>query len=167
MLCCAQSCGTLGDPVGCSPPGSSVHGIFQARTLEWAAISSSMGLFPSEESKLPLSPLLCWQADSLALCHMGSHFHQLLTISPNFSLSMVESLLHLPWSHSFNDIPCSVAPNSFTSTQLEISPNSNYSSELLVRCTHVYIHDANINKLLFFSYPVSGQLNLPGSTLED
>ena len=30
-----QSCPTLCDPVDCSPPGSSVHGIFQARVLEW------------------------------------------------------------------------------------------------------------------------------------
>ena len=34
----AQSCPTLSDPVDCSPPGSSVHGIFQARVLEWGAI---------------------------------------------------------------------------------------------------------------------------------
>ena len=33
----AQSCPTLSDPVDCSPPGSSVHGIFQARGLEWVA----------------------------------------------------------------------------------------------------------------------------------
>ena len=38
-----QSCGTLCDPVDCSPPGLSVHGIFQARIMEWAAISSSRG----------------------------------------------------------------------------------------------------------------------------
>ena len=38
---CAQSCPTLCEPMDCSLPGSSVHGIFQARTLEWAAISSS------------------------------------------------------------------------------------------------------------------------------
>ena len=31
------------DPMGCSPPGSSVHGIFQARILEWVAISFSRG----------------------------------------------------------------------------------------------------------------------------
>ena len=31
----AQSCLTLSDPMECSPPGSSVHGIFQARVLEW------------------------------------------------------------------------------------------------------------------------------------
>ena len=36
----AQSCLTLSDPMDCSPPGSSVHGIFQARVLEWGAIGS-------------------------------------------------------------------------------------------------------------------------------
>ena len=33
----AQSCPTLRDPMDCSPPGSSAHGIFQARALEWGA----------------------------------------------------------------------------------------------------------------------------------
>ena len=35
----AQSCPTLSDPIDCSSPGSSVHGIFQARVLEWGAIA--------------------------------------------------------------------------------------------------------------------------------
>ena len=35
----AQSCLTLSDPVSCSPPGSSAHGIFQTRVLEWGAIA--------------------------------------------------------------------------------------------------------------------------------
>ena len=39
----AQSCPTLWDPVGFSPPGSSVHGILQARIPEWVAISFSRG----------------------------------------------------------------------------------------------------------------------------
>ena len=39
----AQSCPTLCNPVDCSPPGSSIHGIFQARVLEWVAISFSRG----------------------------------------------------------------------------------------------------------------------------
>ena len=38
-----HSCLTLCDPVDCSPPGSSIHGILQARTLEWVAISFSRG----------------------------------------------------------------------------------------------------------------------------
>ena len=41
----AQSCPTLFDPVDCSPPGSSVHGILQARILEWVAISFSRECF--------------------------------------------------------------------------------------------------------------------------
>ena len=39
----AQLCLTLCDPMDCSPPGSSVHGILQARILEWVPISSSRG----------------------------------------------------------------------------------------------------------------------------
>ena len=38
-----QLCLTLCDPMDCSPPGSSVHGILQARTLEWVAMRSSRG----------------------------------------------------------------------------------------------------------------------------
>ena len=38
----AQSCPTLSDPMECSLPGSSVHGIFQARVLEWGAIAFSV-----------------------------------------------------------------------------------------------------------------------------
>ena len=47
-LCCAQSlqsCPTLWDAMDCSPPGSSVHGILQARILEWVAMLSSRGSF--------------------------------------------------------------------------------------------------------------------------
>ena len=39
----AQSCPTLYDPMDCSLPGASTHGIFQARILEWVAISFSRG----------------------------------------------------------------------------------------------------------------------------
>ena len=49
-----QSCPTLRDPMDCSPPGSSVHGIFQARVLEWGAIAFS------EEQILPLLKILLW-----------------------------------------------------------------------------------------------------------
>ena len=40
----AQSCVTLRDPMDCSLPGSSAHGIFQARVLEWGAIAFSIRL---------------------------------------------------------------------------------------------------------------------------
>ena len=75
----AQSCPTLCDPVDCSPPGFSVHGILQARTLQWVAISFSRGSsfyglfqkllhlqeFPlQEQSKSSLSCVFLFAADS-------------------------------------------------------------------------------------------------------
>ena len=49
VLCLVtQSFLTLWDPMDCSPPGSSVHGILQARTLEWVAMPSSRGIFPTQ-----------------------------------------------------------------------------------------------------------------------
>ena len=45
----AQLCPILCDPMGCSLPGSSVQGIFQARILEWGAISFSKGSSPTRD----------------------------------------------------------------------------------------------------------------------
>ena len=44
----AQSCPTLRDPMDCSLPGSSIHGIFQARVLEWGAIAFSKRMMISK-----------------------------------------------------------------------------------------------------------------------
>ena len=52
----AQLYPTLCDPMVCSPPGSSVHGIFQARMLEWVAISYSIGGFRKVIKLFPQSP---------------------------------------------------------------------------------------------------------------
>ena len=67
---CAQllSCGRLFcDAMDCSPPGSSVHGILQARILVWVALSSK-GIFQTQGSK---RRLLHWQVESLPLSHLG------------------------------------------------------------------------------------------------
>ena len=45
-----QSCPILCDPVDCSPPASSVHGILQARMLEWGGAISFSGIFPTQGS---------------------------------------------------------------------------------------------------------------------
>ena len=47
----AQLCLTLGDPMDCSLPGSSVHGIFQARVLEWVAIAISTDTYLTPYAK--------------------------------------------------------------------------------------------------------------------
>ena len=48
-----QSCPTLCDPTDCSLPGSSIHGIFQARILEWVAISFSSDCHSSDVYHIP------------------------------------------------------------------------------------------------------------------
>ena len=53
-------------PMDCSPPGSSLHGISQARTLEWVAIPFSKG---SSQPRDPKLRLLHWQVGSLPLSH--------------------------------------------------------------------------------------------------
>ena len=64
----AQSCLTLSSPKDDSPPISSVHGILQARILEWVATSFSRGSsWPRDQTRSPALP-----ADSLPLSHQGS-----------------------------------------------------------------------------------------------
>ena len=57
----AQSCPTLCDPMDCSPPGSSVHGILQARILEWITMPSSRGSSWPRDWTHALLYLLHWQ----------------------------------------------------------------------------------------------------------
>ena len=51
-----QSCLTLSDPMDCSLPGSSIHGIFQARVLEWGAIAFSASFSSSQENSTVYTP---------------------------------------------------------------------------------------------------------------
>ena len=67
----AQSCPILSDPMDCSPPGTSIHGIFQARVLEWGAIAFSnffKGLSNLEIKHLPFSV-------ALAQSELGNELH--------------------------------------------------------------------------------------------
>ena len=63
-----QLCLTVCDPIDYSPPGSSIHGILQARIMEWVAISFSRGSFLPRDHE-PL--LLQSQVDFLPLNHQG------------------------------------------------------------------------------------------------
>ena len=71
--CCAQSlqsCPTLCDPTDCSLPGSSVHGILQARTgVGWHALLQT--IFPTQVSDPRFLHLLHWQVSSLPLAPLG------------------------------------------------------------------------------------------------
>ena len=81
MCLVTQSRPTLWDPMDFSLPGFSVHGIFQGRILQWVAIPSSRGNFPTQGLNLGLlycrqSPVL--QADSL-LTELQGKLHSLYT----------------------------------------------------------------------------------------
>ena len=90
-MCCTQSCLALCNPMDCGPPGSSVHGTFQARILEWVAISYSRGSSQPRDR----THLLHRQVDSLPLSHLGSPTYQTLN-----SLSLTHSLLSLSLTHT-------------------------------------------------------------------
>ena len=55
----AQACPILCNPRNCSPPGSSVHGIILARTLEWVAVSSSRGSSPLRDHTITPTSIFC------------------------------------------------------------------------------------------------------------
>ena len=58
-----QSCPTLRDPMDCSLPGRSDHGIFQARLLEWGAIAFSHSEFAAAAKSRQSCPTLCDPTD--------------------------------------------------------------------------------------------------------
>ena len=78
-LCSA--CLTLCDPTDCSPPGSSVHGILQARTLAWVAVHVSRGSsWPRDRTRV--SSVFCIGKWILYhWCHLGSPQHSIIAIS--------------------------------------------------------------------------------------
>ena len=102
VLSCVQLC----NPMDCSPPSSSVHGISQARILEWVAIPSSSGSFnPGIKAAFPVFPEL--QAILYHLSHQGKPFHQ---ISAAKSVKCPRNLLHLPQRFGLNqELPWTAA----------------------------------------------------------
>ena len=70
MLSC-YSRGRLCDPMDCRPPGSSVHGVLQAKILEWIALPCSRGIFHTQRWNLSALLLLHWQVGSVPLVPSG------------------------------------------------------------------------------------------------
>ena len=86
-----------------SPPGSSVHGILQARILEWIAIPS---IFLTPGWNLRLLRLLYWQAGSFPLSHLGSAtyflYFSLFPSTPGEIISGMSHILIQSWSYYFS-----------------------------------------------------------------
>ena len=99
----AQSCPTLSDLMDCSLPGSSVHGIFQARVLEWGAIAFSMKkASPVEKWSQSLPKLMCIESvmpsNYLKLCRPLL----LPSIFPSIRVFSNESVLRMRWPEYWN-----------------------------------------------------------------
>ena len=109
-----QSCPTLCDPMDCSPPGSSVHGISQARILEWVAISFSRG--PPILGIQPGSPAL--RADSLLLSCWGRQFMAHISSVQFSSVAQWCPTLHNLMDHSTPGLPVHYQLPEFTQTLL-------------------------------------------------
>ena len=78
-----QSRSTLCDPMDCSPSASSVHGILQARILEWVegCYAILQGTFGTQGCKLHLLHLLHWQADSLPIIHLEASSYTIFILA--------------------------------------------------------------------------------------
>ena len=86
----AQSCPTLCDAMDCSPTGSSVHGILQARILRWVAMPFSRGIFQIQESN---RGLLHYKQILYHLSHQGgpyAWFHPHKTLEEHRELLQAE-----------------------------------------------------------------------------
>ena len=124
----AQSCLTLRDPMDCSPPGSSVHGIFQARVLEWGAITfSGMVLYLDAN---PLVSFGSWHVMQRS-CHSLQPGSDLL---PGLWCSFLKVILYKwTWKPSWLDdatihflcmCVCFLFPWSWLRTQMQLFENS-------------------------------------------
>ena len=87
-----QSCPSLFDPMNCSPPGSSVHEIFQARILEWVATSYSRAASgPRDQTCTFVSPALAGGFLPLAPPNSGSSLGFCRQVFPHFSALMLST----------------------------------------------------------------------------
>ena len=97
VICCcliAKSCQTLCDPIGYSPPGSSLHGIHQARILEWVAI-------------IPFSRGSSWLGSNLCLLCWADRFFTAEPLSTSKMLTKKENEIYLLllFTHSIFRLP--------------------------------------------------------------
>ena len=104
----SRSCLTLCGSLDCSLPGSSVHGIFQARILKWVAISSSMGSFwPRDQTPISCTDrwvLYDWAEKELYIggSRVSKRLHLAFHCSISFSASLWRKGRHSPQPQSPN-----------------------------------------------------------------
>ena len=173
MCLCVHFCLTLCDPIFCSLPDSSVHGIFQARRLGWAALSLLQGIFPIQGSNLHLLCLLHCQVDSLPLSHQGSPMLWAKCCTAFFQLILVFPSFLSEWN--FCSLICS-SPQILDSS-MSLTPTCNHLSVWMLShfiCVQLFVSMWTIGQALLsmgfsrqeywsgFLYPPPGDLPHPG-----
>ena len=109
------------DPMDCSPPGSSVHGILQARILEWVAMPSSKGSsWPRNRSHISYlscigrwvlyhwatwESLICW-LHSKCSSHLGCSFYWCLCLGPASAVRTQSDLESQAWLQQYLNVLC-------------------------------------------------------------
>ena len=93
----AQSCPTLSDPMDCGLPGSSVHGIFQARVLEWGAIAFSVVLISMVQLILNLH-------DWIFIYYRPGQWHPIPVLLPRKSHRQRSLVVCSPWGREESDM---------------------------------------------------------------
>ena len=129
----AQSCLTLCDPMDCSLPGSSVHGIFQAIVLEWIAIFFSVVVQSLSHVQFPAIPWTAARQSSLSFT-ISQSLHKLMSIEsvmPSHHLILYYFLLHLPAIFSSigvfsNESVLCIRWPKYWSFNFSISPSNEY-----------------------------------------
>ena len=142
----AQSCPTLCNPMDCSLPGSSVHGIFQARILEWVAISLSRGSSQHRD----------WtQVSRIA----GRLFNIWATRSYTHPIVPTNCLKRVSFLHCFAIIPllkinrtcmCGYIPGLYSVSLISVYLDTNVTLSWLL-----YLYNKfwkQVNPLMFFSF---------------
>ena len=109
-------CLTLCNPVDCSPPGSFVYGVFQARILEWGAIPFSRESSGHGDWTHVSCNCLHWQAGSLPLCHLYLQFRVKVVQTDIFCLMTF-----------FNPSPCKIQKPQRQITPVHTSSSPNFT----------------------------------------
>ena len=95
---------TLCDPMDCSPPGSSVHGILQERILEWVAVPFSRGSFQPRDQTQVLATMEAQEAAYLKVAGEQEHWFSVRTRSPH--LNCVPACYQMPiWKQQCRELP--------------------------------------------------------------
>ena len=150
----AQSCPTLSNPMDCSPPGSSTHGIFQARVLQWGAIAFSVSLlkemllktyvrnFCRSLAKLcPLCNLRDFSTPGFPVLHCLTEFAQLMSIESVMSsnhLILCHPLVFLPSIFPGirvfgSELACCIRWAKYWNFCFSINPSNEYSGLISFR----------------------------------